>query len=307
MEKSGCKKNLIFTMVVFIFLLTQPFTWAQKPSAINGKAIKKPVTQQKAKKIKSLTKTAKAPGVQVVNNSGENIFQARVGSMIFSRHIGTCSNGCSTGFKNVSVGRNSVAIKIKSTSPWITLGTLDGFQKGKHYAVNLVKGSKKDEGCAELFVRHQTDSTFNSDRTKEFLRKTCAMVSDDTMTKKLPETQVVNNSGRFIHEVKVGNVLFSRHIGSCSDGCSTGFKTIPRGSNRVFVKINASAPWVEIGTLTGFNYNKHYAVNIVIGRGGVICAELWLHHDTSTPFNENHVKEKTGEICSRFTPLIPVD
>jgi hypothetical protein len=309
METSSYKKNLFLAIVIFVFFLAQPFTWAQKSSVIKSANLKKSGIQQKTLGTKGLTKVKKAPDVQVVNNSGENIYQAKVGSMIFSHHISSCSDGCSTGFKNINVGRNSVAIKIRSTSPWITLGFLDGFEKGKHYAVNLIKGSKDDEGCAVLFIRHQTHTTFNNDRTKEAVGKTCAMVSDgfDAATKSLPEIQVVNNSGIFIHQVKVGNKLFSRHIGSCTDGCSTGFKKIDRGSNKIFVKVSPVSPWAEIGTLTGFNYNRHYAVNIVTGREGVVCAELWLHHDTSIPFNENHVKEKTGDACSRFMPLRPAD
>ena len=303
MKTSGHKKILLVAIVAFIFLLGQPFTWAQKSSPIKSKSIKKPSIQQRIPGENNLKKDRRSPSAQVVNSSGVTIYQAKVGNVLFSRHIGSCTDGCSTGFKNVNPGSNIISIKIERDSPWVVLGTLNGFENNKHYAVNLVEGARDGEGCAVLFLRHQTDPTFNSDRTKERLGKTCTIIPDNA-TKRPPDTQVVNNSGINIHQAKVGNVFFSRYIGSCSDGCSTGFKEIKAGSNTVSVKITPASPWVVIGTLNGFQNNKHYAVNFITGRDGAMCAELWLHHNPDIPFNENPVKERMrGNVCGRSAPI----
>ncbi len=306
MKTSTYKNFYLFTIVIFVFLLIQPFAWAQKNSTIKDKNIKKPALQQRVPDTKDLKKGKRSPDAQVVNNSGENIYQVKVGNMIFSRHIGSCSDGCSTGFKKVNTGSNSISIKTTAISPWIVIGTLNGFENNKHYAVNLVKGPKDNQACAELFLRHNTSPTFNNDRTKQKIGKTCKILPDNT-AKRVPDTQVVNNSGIAIHQVKVGNVFFSEHIGSCTDGCSTSFKKIKTGTNTIAVQIRPGSPWVDIGTLSGFMNNKHYAVNFVPGRGGVMCAELYLRRDTHFYFNDGHTKEIKDNVCSRFIPLVPVD
>ncbi len=298
------KYKLCIIGVLFTLLLLQPFAWAQKSTIIKTKNLKKSTIQQRATENK--IKEKRKPSAQVVNNCGENIYQVKVGSVLFSRHIGSCSDGCSTGFKNVPAGSNKISVKLEPTSPWVAMGTLRGFESNKHYAINLVAGSRDAEGCAELFIRYNTTPRFNDDRTKVKIGETCKIFPDDA-EKKPPETQVVNNSGINIYQVKVGNVFFSRHIGSCSDGCSTGFKKINKGSNRVSVKIRPDSPLVYIGTLNNFENNKHYAVNLIMGRGGVMCAQQFLHNNTSIPFNENHVKEYKSDVCSRFTPLVPVE
>jgi hypothetical protein len=298
------KSDMLIAVVIFMCLLIQPFAWAQKPVTINNKSIKKSPVQKQITDSKH--KVRRKPSVQVVNNSGQTIYQVKVGNVLFSRHIGTCSDGCSTGFKNVTAGNNTISVRVEPTSSWVVMGTLKGFEDNNHYAVNLIAGSRDSEGCAELYIRYNTTPYFNDDRTKEKIGKICKIFPDEA-SKNPPETQVVNNSGVNIHEVKVGRVSFSRHIGSCSDGCSTGFKKINFGSNIISVKVRPASPWVTIGTLNGFEYNKHYAVNFVVNRPGFLCAELHKHNNTSIVFNENHVKEYKSNICKRFITPIPID
>ncbi len=139
--------------------------------------------------------------------------------------------------------------------------------------------------------------------------KRCAMLGGGSGTrdeKRPPETQVVNNSGVAIFQVKVDDKIFSEHLGECFDGCSTGFMQVKAGSNQVSVKMTAIAPWQVVGSLSGFEYNKHYSVNMVSGKGG-LCAALYFLADTSIPFNDNHSKRAVGAaVCGRFLTPIPV-
>jgi hypothetical protein len=82
-----------------------------------------------------------------------------------------CYDGCSTPFKDVGLGRNTVSIKKDRGSSWGSIGAFGGFKKCKHYAVNII--SNNGALCAELAVREQTDSTYNNDRTKRIIANTC--------------------------------------------------------------------------------------------------------------------------------------
>lgn len=108
---------------------------------------------------KAATHNPEPPGAQVVNNSGLSLYKVRVGHVEFSRHLSSCFDGCSTGFKDVKKGKNRVSVKMTRASAWKEIGIVGKFEVGKHYAVNIV--SKMETLCAQLAVRHQTDSTYN--------------------------------------------------------------------------------------------------------------------------------------------------
>ena len=110
-----------------------------------------------------------------------------------------------------------------------------------------------------------------------------------------PSTQVVNNSGALFHMVKVGGVEFTENLNKCSDGCSTGFITVPEGGNHVFLQETSGGAWVDLGELGTFERKVNYAVNI--RNAGGYCAELWVRHQTSTTFNDDTTRTLIATNC----------
>ncbi|RPI76646.1 MAG: hypothetical protein EHM45_12285, partial [Desulfobacteraceae bacterium] len=150
------------------------FTFMLSVSASFGAPPAKPSAGPKVEPVKCTT----PPDTQVVNNAGVKIHQVKVGNVILQENLSTCTDGCSTGFKTVNKGQNQVAVKMNSTSAWVSLGSLGKFEECTHYAVNLIKKDKKL--CAELFLRKNTDPTFNNDPTKQKMRETCQTMTTIT-------------------------------------------------------------------------------------------------------------------------------
>lgn len=119
-----------------------------------------------------------------------------------------------------------------------------------------------------------------------------------TVSKNAPIAQVVNNSGASFYQVKVGNTVFSKNLSGCN-GCSSGFKTVKKGSNRISLKHSATSSWIQIGNLNGFENNEKYAVNITKGRTGSICAELYQRKNTDLTFAKDRGKRKIASVCAR--------
>ncbi len=107
---------------------------------------------------------------QVVNNSGDSIYQVNVGDTIFTL-TGRGSSGGSTGFSDVAEGTNTITVKQTSTSASVSVGSLGSFQKDTGYAVNIRKVS--GSYCAELWQRLNADSSFNDDTTRVLISTTC--------------------------------------------------------------------------------------------------------------------------------------
>lgn len=114
--------------------------------------------------------TTTSPSAQVVNNSGDSIYQVNVGDTIFAL-TGYDSSGGSTGFSDVAEGTNTVTVKQSSTSTSVSVNSLDSFQKNNYYAVNISKVS--GSYCAELWQRLDRNSTFNDDTTRVLIGTTC--------------------------------------------------------------------------------------------------------------------------------------
>lgn len=112
------------------------------------------------------------PESQVTNNSGVSIYKVKVGMVEFSANLSSCFDGCSTGFKKVAIGKNTIQVKMTALSPWKTIGTIGPFSYCKFYSVNMVTKSKK-RLCAQLFERKETDPTFNNDKTKTMIGEVC--------------------------------------------------------------------------------------------------------------------------------------
>ncbi len=159
------KKFFSMTMVSFFIFLILPGAWTHADSTFKAKSVKPIKTQQKIVDKHSHKRDKKFPDAQVVNNSGIKIYKVKIGKKIFAQYIGSCSDGCSTGFKIVNTGINTIYVKIRPDAPWIVMGTLGAFEKYKHYAVNFVMESG-GVLCAELYSRKNTDPIFNDDHTK---------------------------------------------------------------------------------------------------------------------------------------------
>jgi len=108
---------------------------------------------------------------QVTNNSGSLFTKATVGPVEFNEGLDYCADGCSTGFKRVRTGENSIFLRVNENSPWKNIGYLGPFEKDTYYSVSIRKGEK--EFCAELWKRYDTDSTFNDDTTKILIESLC--------------------------------------------------------------------------------------------------------------------------------------
>ena len=157
--------NLITLTMALVFLMTNFVS-------VSFSASKTPFST--SVKQKSL-RCAAPPATQVVNNSGIKIFQVKVGNTIFKNNLSRCSNGCSTGFKNVKPGKKQIYIKTVMAAPWKNIGVLGEFKGCKKYAVNIKK--KGQMICAELFLRLNTDPTFNNDKTKKKIASICKSLS----------------------------------------------------------------------------------------------------------------------------------
>ena len=113
-------------------------------------------------------------------------------------------------------------------------------------------------------------------------------------------TQVTNNSGSLLHKVKVGTVEFSKNLDYCSNGCSTGFKWVTEGKNKISLQLLPllpQAPWTTIGNLGPFVRFKHYSVNIIRNANGDFCAELWIRYDAGDEFNNDTTKDFVESHC----------
>lgn len=111
------------------------------------------------------------PSTQVVNNSATLVFKVKVGSVEFTENLSMCGEGCSTGFIDVPDGDNNIMLQVEDGGAWVDLGNVGPFGKNKLYAVNIrITGSY----CAELWRRHQADSTFNDDTSKELVSSNCS-------------------------------------------------------------------------------------------------------------------------------------
>jgi hypothetical protein len=113
-------------------------------------------------------------------------------------------------------------------------------------------------------------------------------------------TQVVNNSGTPLLTVTVGGVAFtenlSPHDGICTTnfGCSTGFSSVPTGSNDVVVSPLDTGP-STLGRLGPFTDTSH-AVNVRAVSAGY-CAELWKRLNTSVHFDEDTGRVLVATTC----------
>ncbi|MCP4135138.1 MAG: hypothetical protein GY754_29480 [bacterium] len=112
-----------------------------------------------------------APSTQVTNNSGFLINKVTVGGVEFTENLSYCYDGCSTGFIDVDEGSNAIMLQRTASSAWETIGSVGSFEANTHYAVNIVMNGS--DLCAELYIRHQTDSYFNDDTTKELIDTVC--------------------------------------------------------------------------------------------------------------------------------------
>lgn len=72
MKTSVYKNILLVTIMIFVFLIVQPFAGAQKSTIIKGKK----TIQQKT--VDTKEKDKRKPGVQVVNNCGEKELKGNV-------------------------------------------------------------------------------------------------------------------------------------------------------------------------------------------------------------------------------------
>lgn len=109
--------------------------------------------------------------IQVVNNSGAILYKVKVHTVEFAENLDRCGDGCSTGFKKVPAGMNTVSLKETEGDDWIEVGELGPFKKKLNYAVNITKSD--GEYCAGLWRRQQTSTTFNDDMTRIFVGKAC--------------------------------------------------------------------------------------------------------------------------------------
>jgi hypothetical protein len=111
-----------------------------------------------------------------------------------------------------------------------------------------------------------------------------------------PSSQVTNKSGTLLHMVRVSNVAFTENLDYCADGCSTGFKDVPRGTNAVALQVAEGSPWIALGSIGPFEKRAHYSVTMT-KTGGRYCAELWKRLQTGTTFNDDATKIFIGRSC----------
>lgn len=105
------------------------------------------------------------------DTNGTNFIEVRVADVSFSQYLddGDCL-GCSTGFKSVPEGQNTISYQLTIGGDFTDIGTLGPFEKNKHYSVNM-----RDDGtiCAELWHRTDTDSIFTEDFSRTRIDTNC--------------------------------------------------------------------------------------------------------------------------------------
>jgi len=233
---------------------------------------------------------------QVTNNSGSLLNRAKVGQVGFSENLDYCGTGCSTGFKRVRTGNNTISLRETVESSWISIGNLGPFVRDKFYSVNIRKAEQRF--CAELWKRTDTTSEFNNDTTKELIQSLCPKEPPPPDGGPVPISQVTNNSGTLLDIVKVGAVEFSQNLDYCATGCSTGFEVVAAGDNQIAIKRVSSPGWNIMNQLLGpFEYGSMYSVNITKNVSGSYCAELWRRYDTGGEFNNDTTKEFIEAHC----------
>lgn len=173
--------TMTLTMVLSVFLFTSTAVAGQKLATAKGSNTLKVADSVKQKAVSANCK--EAPIAQVVNNTGEGIYQVKLESVVFQENLSHCGTGCSTGFNPVKSGKLKVSVKVNRLARWEVIGSVGPFGTCKKYAVNIKKSGRKI--CAELFERFQTDTTFNSDTTKKKKGRTCRTYSEKTGRKTL--------------------------------------------------------------------------------------------------------------------------
>lgn len=174
------KQHNLLILIMAVFFSFMMFV----PMAVGAQKIQPKPAAEKS----SLVKCTEPPDAQVVNNSGVNIFQVKVGKVVFHENLSSCADGCSTGFQKIAGPSNPIAVKMDSTSSWVNIGSLGNFEGCLNYAVNIVK--KGNTLCAELYLRKNTDSTFNNDTTKKKISQTCKTMAAGPAVKK-PVSSVI--------------------------------------------------------------------------------------------------------------------
>lgn len=111
------------------------------------------------------------PIAQVVNNTNGLLAKAWVGAVEFTENLAFCGSGCSTGFLDVAEGANAIAVQPLTEVLARQIGALGPFARNISYAVNIIRPGASY--CAELWIRHQTASTFNDDTTRELVSSIC--------------------------------------------------------------------------------------------------------------------------------------
>lgn len=111
------------------------------------------------------------PIAQVVNNTNGLLAKAWVGAVEFTENLGHCGSGCSTGFLDVAEGANAIAVQPLTEALARQIGTFGPFERNTSYAVNIIRSGASY--CAELWIRHQTASTFNDDTTRVLVSSIC--------------------------------------------------------------------------------------------------------------------------------------
>lgn len=114
-------------------------------------------------------------------------------------------------------------------------------------------------------------------------------------------SQVVNNSGSLLNQVRIGRIPFSENLDYCSTGCSTAFKWVFAGKNRISLRETEASPWIPLNALGPFMPDTFHAVN-VRNQNGIYCADLWVRPDTGGTFNSDNTKEVIQTLCPEGTP-----
>lgn len=108
--------------------------------------------------------------------NGTNFNEVRVADVSFSQYLddGDCL-GCSTGFKSVPEGHNTISYQLTIDGAFTDIGILGPFELNKRYSVNM-----RDDGtiCAELWHREDTDSIFTEDFSRVLIDTNCDFTSN---------------------------------------------------------------------------------------------------------------------------------
>ncbi|NNF97767.1 MAG: collagen-like protein [Desulfobacteraceae bacterium] len=114
-----------------------------------------------------------------------------------------------------------------------------------------------------------------------------------------PLVEVINNSGRDINHVMVGNIIFSENMDApnCGQGCTTGYKPVAEGFNQITLQTPEGQGVIKLHPASNFYMSLAYTLELVESNFSTPCGNLWSRSNRGLSFADDPGKKVIGTMC----------